>query len=336
MSERDYDVLCAFSTKKQSAYATALLDASLNKSYPFLGPDLLEEEQGFVPNDDQIGVGEFATTRYQELKDCKLTRRWDCGSNMLGWVAAFGLGAVSTAQQGATAAYLHTIIPQTATQQLNATTIVEQQSTGIKNKIRDICVESFKISGKGKERLKLETNLVGSGHVATSALTMPALTADSFLRMHGVKFEIGVAASEVDVSARIKGFDFEWNNNPLLDDGYYPNSGQVRGRLHHGRRAAKLGFQLLLDANSVERTALLAGTLSKCIITVTGALIESTYYHKGIITIPALYYKALPIGSEDNMLLYNVETDIKYDSVIGYLVQFEVTNTLTALLDSEA
>jgi len=335
MSERDYDVLWAFSTKKQSAYSTALVDGSLTLSYPFLGPDLLEEDQGFVPNEDQVGVGEWADARHQELFDCRLTRRWDLGAEMLGWVGAFGMGAVSSAQQEATAAYLHTITPQTA-QQLNATTIVEQQSTGIKNKIRDICVASFKISGRQKERLKLEANLIGSGHVASSALTMPALTADSFLRMHGTQFEFGVAASEVDLSERLKSFEFEWNNNPLLDDGYHPNSGQYRGRLHHGRRTARLAFTILLDDAAVERTALLAGTLSSCIITATGAVIASTYYNKMILTIPALYYKVLPIGSEDNMLLYNVETDIVYDSVTGYLAQLEVTNTTTALLDSEA
>ncbi len=330
MSERDYDVLCAVTTKKQTAYGTARGDGDLTVSYPFLGADLLEEDLGFRTNEEETGHGEFPTRQDQELKDCRVTRRFDAGTFMLGWAAAFGMGAVSSVQQETTTAYKHTFTPQTA-KQLPVTTEVEQQSSGIKLKVRDVAVARFKISGENPGRLKLEIEKVGSGHVETSTLSMPSLSADAFLRMHSAQLEVGVSASEVDVSARWKRFEFEWNNNPLLDDGYFPNSGQVRGRLEHGRRTSTLSFDLLLDANAVERTHLLANNTLRAILTATGANIESTYNNELIITVESLKYRALPIGVEDNMQVYRVETVILDDGTNPF-VQLDVTNTQTEYL----
>jgi len=335
MSERDYNELWAIAPEQQSAYGSALLDATCDTAYPWKDAGTIEEDIEFRTNEDQVGVGEFPTDQEIEYKDLKLTRQFDLGSWMAGWIASFGLGACSSAQQGGTSAYLHTITPQTA-QQLTATTIIAQQSAGIKNKMRDICVARFKISGEGKQRLQLSADFVGSGHIESSSKSMPSLSADSFLRMHGVTFEVGVADSEVDVSARLKRFEYEWDNHPLLDDGYHPGSGQVRGRLHHGRRTQSLTFDVLMDENAVERTHLLANNALKAIITAQGAVIEDTYYHQLVITVHKLKYRKLPISSEDNMRLYRIELNPLYDSAVGNFVTIAVTNTQTAYLGAEA
>jgi len=335
MSERDYDMKIAVGPEKQSAYGTALVDGSLDTFYPMNGVAFLEEDPGFVPNDDQVGIGEWPTDQNQEMKDCRMSLGYDCGTWMLGWVTAFGLGN-STPALLDTTAYSHTNIPITASKQLPVTTIAVQPTAGIKRKVRDIAVARFKISGEGKQRLKLEFDLIGSGHVASSALSFPTISADSFLRTHGVTFEIGASGSEVDDSDRLKKWSFEWDNHPLEDDGYYPGSGQVRGRLEHGRRTGTLEFDLLLDANTTELDHLEANDALKAIITAQGALIESTYYHKLVLTLPKLKYKALPMGSEDNMVLYNVKSNLLYDSGVGYLVQAVVNNLCTGFLTAEA
>ncbi len=195
-----------------------------------------------ITDEDQVGAGhEWLTLQDTERWDLKLKRSFDLTSFMAAWAAVFGLGSVASAQQAATAAYKHTCkfsVPATVGNQNPVTTIVEALHAGIKRKIRDLAIADFTISGEGKNRLALEMNLVGSGYKADSSLSMPSLTAGKFLRMSGggvydpigSKFEIGVAASEVDVSSRLRKFSLKVDNDLQLEDGYYPGTSLYRGR----------------------------------------------------------------------------------------------------------
>lgn len=329
---RDYDVQWAFATKKQSAYGTPVADEDLDFSYPFKGPDILERDPTVVTDEDKMGDGhEWETQQITEYWNAKLKRSFDLTSFMAAWVATYGLGAVSSALVSTSLAYQHTCKfsdPDVDSHQLPIATVVEKLSSGIKRKIRDLVVADFTISGEGKNRLQLEMNLMGSGHKETSALSLPALTLGTFLRMSALQFEIGVASSEVDVSTRLRKWSLKVNNNLLEDDGYHPGSGQYRGRCLYGKRTVEFNFTLEMDTSAlVELTHLENSQELKAIITVQDTLIEETFYNEMIITIPKLKYRMVPVTIENGKQVFNVECNVFYDSGLGGPLEIKVTNT---------
>ncbi len=335
MNQTDFDVQWALSHKKQSAYGTTLADGDLLLSYPFMGPDILELTPELQTDEDEMGKGhEFATDQEVEKWDTRLKRSFYMTSFMGGLISVFGLGAVSSAQQESTLAYEHTATPQDPSTdlQLPVTTIVERLSSGIKRKIRDLMVSDFTISGEVGKRIMLEGNFIGSGHQETSALSMPTLSSGSFLRMRGLLFQVGPSGAEVDVSARIKKFSFKWDNAPDEEGGYYPGSGLYRGRCEMGKRKAEFSFTILIDENTTDLDNLLNNTVLKAIVTAQGELIESTYYHQQIITIPRMKYRAMPVGVEGNKLAFNVECNVFFDSVSGWPVEIKTMNTQVSYL----
>ena len=341
MSERDFDVLWAFSTKKQSAYGTKLADADLTLATPFKGPDVVVRTPTVETDSEQAGRG-FASAGFPESQeierwDVRVARNFDLTSLMAGWAAAFGLGQVTTSQPdsvGAPNTYDHQCRFITSSKQLPVTSLVEQATSGaaLKSLYRDLAVSDFEISAESAGRLQLKVNLVGSGYRETSTLAMPSVTAGSFLRMHGVTFQVGPTGSEVDVSSRLKSFSLEVNNNPLEDDGYFPGSGLYRGRLEYGkRRDVELAFRLLV-ADAVERNHLEAGNYLKAIITAVGAAIEGTYKHTLTITVPRLAYRALPMGFEDGMAVYDIEANVFHDATSGYPLDITVRNNIASYM----
>lgn len=333
MSERTSAIQWAFSTKAQADYATAVADNDLTLATLFKGPDLVERTPEIIGDEEDAGKGhEWGETQQIERYDTKLKREFDLSSMMLGWAGAYGLGAITSAQQGGTAAYLHTITPMSASKQLPVASIVEKLDSGNKDKYTGLIVSDFEISGEGKNRLKLSMNMIGDGKRTTSTLSMPALTAAKFLRMSGLQIQIGVASAEVDVSTRLKKFNFKWDNSPLADDGYYPGTGFYRGRCEYGVRKPSLSLTVMLNGGTVERDHLENNNVLKAIITATGDQISGAYYHKMILTCYRLYYTAVKVGKEDDRLVYDLECSLKYDTALSKIVQLEVTNTQTSFL----
>jgi len=342
---RDYDVMWAFSTKKQSNYGTEIIDGDLTLAYPFKGPDILERPPEIITDEDQVGAGhEFLTRQDTERWDAKLKRNFDLTSMMAAWVAVFGLGKVVSALVSTSLAYQHDIEfsdPATVGNQNPVTTIVELLHSGIKRKISDLAISDFTISGDGKNRLQLEANLVGSGSKAVSSLTMPSLTVGDFLRMSGggitdpigVKFKIGVAAAEVDVSSRLRSFSLKIDNDLQLDDGYYPGTGLYRGRCLYGVRKPEFSFTLDAKAGEkVEHDHLESGQELKAILTVVGSIIEETYYHQLKITIPKLKYRDIKVGIEDGKQVYTIDSNLFYDSGSNGPLTIQVINTQASYL----
>ncbi len=335
----NYDVMWAFSSKKQSAYGTALADGDLTLAYPFRGPDILERKPDLATDEDEMGRGhEWPTAQEVERWDCKLKRNFDVTSFMAAWAGAFGLGQVSTNQPdpvGNPTVYEHTGLfsdPDTSGHQNPAATVVEKLSSGIKRKIKDLTVDKFIISGEGRNRLQLELILAGSGQVEDSSLSMPALTTGSFLRMSGTKLEIGISGAEVDVSSRLRQWTLRVDNGLQLQDGYYPNSGLYRGRCLFGRRKASLSLTLDLDAGSTELDYLENNQELKAILTAEGETISGSYKHKLVITIPKLRYRTALIAEEGHKLVYRLDCNLFYDSSLSGPLELKVTNTQSSYL----
>lgn len=334
---RDYNVKWAFDTSAQSAYSTPLADGVLLLSAPFKGPDMVQSTPEIITDEEQMGEGhEFLTQQDTEFLDTRLSRNFDMTSFMVGLILAFGMGSVSSALVGPSLTYEHTFQfsdPDIDDHQLPQTTIVEEISTGTKRKIRDLVVSEWTISGGPKERLQIAAEWIGSGHIEASTLTMPATTKGKFLRMSGLQFEIGIAASEVDVSKRIRTFSVSGKNNPKEDDGYATGSGQLRCRLLYGKRTVDFSFVLEVDkANQTLIDQLEAETELSAIITSTGALIETTFFHNIVITLPKLKYRIVNHILEDDKIAYTIEANLFYDNTISGPMEIKVRNTQTDYL----
>lgn len=330
----DFDVLWALPKVKQSAYGTKNADVDLTFAYPFHGPDVVAVEHGFKDDLDEYGKGhEFATRQDEEFTDVKLARNWHLNSWIAGWLGAFGLGTCSSEVQGITSAYKHTSKmsdPDTVENQDPSFSIVEDRD-GIKRLVRDLVVADFTVSGNLKERLKFAVNLVGSGHTEASALAMPSLTVGSFLRMGGAKLEIGPAASEVDVSQRLKSFEISVNKNLRVDEGYKSGCGLVRSECKYGVRS--VAFKFVLERQGTqEKDWIEANTLLKAILTVEGATIEDPYKHSLIVTFTNLKLRAIPVSYDAGFEIYSAEILPLYTAADVGPILWEVINTETSYL----
>lgn len=335
-SQRTHEVQWAMSlTNRQSAYGTPIADAALTAATLFQGPDLAEHTPEMLSDAEAAGKGhEWATTQEIERWSTGLRREFDLSSLTAGWVGAFGLGAVTSVQQGATAAFLHTMTPLSpaVSTQLPSTTIVERLDSGNRHRYQDLVVSDFEISGEGKDRLKLAVNFVGSGRRTASVLAMPALTAASFLRMSGVSLRVGPPGAEVEVAARLRKFAFGWDNALLADDGYFPGSGLFRGRCEYGTRKATLSMSLMMDGTATQQGFLENNSVLSVIITATGALIASPHFHLVRLTFPRVFYAVVGVSKEDDRLVHDIECSVMFDLPTSRVVTLEVVNTQTTYL----
>ncbi|MFQ6672929.1 MAG: hypothetical protein ACE5KY_06485, partial [Candidatus Tectimicrobiota bacterium] len=88
----------------------------------------------------------------------------------------------------------------------------------------------------------------------------------------------------------------------------------------------------LLVADATERDHLEAGDDLACVITAEGATIESTYNHTMTITLPKIAYRALPMGFEDGMAVYDIACTVFHDAASGYPLDITVRNTIASYL----
>lgn len=179
--------------------------------------------------------------------------------NSLAGLGALVLGNITSTQDGALAAYRHKITPIAYGTTLPS--IAAEIKDGTQWSATGIIGKSLKISGKEDGFVSLSAELVGSGTRATSATAFPAKITESWLKTTQMKVwletdpNVSIDATPVqdaenissgtpdDLKIRIRGFDFEWDNQPFLNYGY--GSIVLQAADMGVRRSAKLSFSLL-------------------------------------------------------------------------------------------
>jgi Phage tail tube protein len=325
----------AISHKKQADYDTEVIDGDLTVAYPIKSPEPFEEIIKYQGDDEEIGKGHEWKTAQDELsRDARSNLSMDVTSYMAAWALAFGMGSVASAQQAATAAYLHTFKfsdPDTVSLQNPVTSIVEQDGAGNKNKIRSCAVEGVTFSGNMNERIQMAIELIAAGEVASSALAMPALTRGYHLHMSGAQLEFGESGSLVDMSQRWKNFEASIKNNLKADEGYTPGCGLFKSECLFGKRLAALNFNVK-PSGSTELGHWRNNTALKAVLTFTGSLIESTYYHSMIMTFENLKIADAKRSYDGDDEVINVTTRPLYTAADAGTLKIEVINTQTSFL----
>lgn len=342
---RDYQFRWAFATTKQSAYGTPTADGSLLKSGYIKGPDFAKPKPHHIRSNSQFGQGdEWARGQEVEFWDLDLARNFDLTTLLAGLIGGFALGSVTSSQPAVgtdPTVYDHDFLPLVSATavQLPAMSIVEEvvAQTGMKKKIQDLIVANFKLSGSGTERLQISAALKGSGQLANSSLSMPAITAASFLRQKDVKLELGAFGGALtDVSLLLKPWEFSYDNDNAGDtDGYFPGSGLYRGRHEIGKeRKCGFMFNLLQTADGQELDRLLATTNLAARLTATGPTITGIYKHRVIIDMPDIHYddveKVVIDGRNAWKIMCNINVD--HSGGVSYPFKYSVRNDQSAYL----
>ncbi len=230
------------------------------------------------------------------------------------------LGGVSSAQQGGSAAYKHTITLSSSYQKppytffLDYGIDVKKYALGIVKKV------SF--AGAVDSLGKFEADVLFKNE-ATGAIGSPTFPTQKYLAFNTMDFKIA-GASNTDVK--------EWNieiDNGAMGLKTLNLSQDVADIVTPGKIDIKGGFTIYFSTEA-ERTKFLANTAVAIRMLAVGPLIAATYYHTVDINIYEAHYTAFPFGDDSGLLAAKVAFTGYYSASDSKAIQIDVTNADTA------
>lgn len=344
----------AFSHKKQSAYATANPNVDINQSHPFEGADFADHTPLMSDNAAQYGKGhEFATRNALLSWDVRFKRTFQATTKMLGYAFAFHCGKVTTTTPAA-GAYQHVFEYQDPNgsghygsgRQQPVTSIVERVTSGLIRKWPSVQVMAVEVTGQINDWIKMSVDFIGSGkRIDGTGFTFPTSTEGELLRTASLQFEHGPSGSLADTSCDVNSFRFRTEMAYDEVGGYCPGSGyqvsgdptsgQVRNKLEFTRRAVMLEFVVRAKSDSTVLDKLEAQDDLEAVLTMEGGEIGvSGQNHTFIVTIPRLNYKAAPIQTDGDVIVFAVSAIVFYDAGLANPFEITVINDTAAYLVS--
>lgn len=163
-------------------------------------------------------------------------------------------------------------------------------------------------SGPGRANCRMTANFVGTGlvHAPSGIVTFPTVTAEHFL--NAASAAITINGVEYILSQTFVSLELRWSNNVQLQTGYFPGSGvddngfAVRGRMEYGTRSCTLAFVARAVQGSPEFLNLISQTPGPATITLTGAMIETGFFHGIDINIPVVRTTAVVNGDQNGVV----------------------------------
>jgi len=240
------------------------------------------------------------------------------------------LGAVSSAQQGGTAAYLHTITPAdeppsiTIEKGLDAVTGLQYPGC----KIAKITLKSVR-----KEKLSASVEVVGKTEKVVS------LSTPSWSNLPDFTFAQGTFKINTEACGDITGIEASIINT-LLGDEYRPQS-RVISKLPVGSRKIEGTLDLEFDnkdqlekfygaAAATEPQDTLTGTALD--LKWEGATIEEAYKYYLQLEIPQIYYTtAKAVLNKRDLILQGVEYKAIYDATATHVIRAKLQNKETVI-----
>lgn len=230
------------------------------------------------------------------------------------------LGSKTAAQQGGTAAYLHTFTQQTGLQP-PAYTFFQDRSLGVLKYNRG-CVKAISMKGGVDNLVETDVEILFENE-ASGSIGSPSFPTQRYQSFQNVDFKIA-GTSNTDV----KEWDLKIDNSArahrvlagsqVLNDIIAPEKISITG-----------GFTIYFQ-NTTERDKFIANTASAIRILSIGATIASTYKYTIDINIYAAHYKAFPYGEDDGLLAAKAQYEGHYSTSDSKAIQVELTNTDTS------
>ncbi len=345
----------AYPIKRQAAYATANPNADIDHTHPFEGADIIEHNPNMSDNSAQFGRGhEFATRQDIMSWDSMMKRTFTATTKILGFAFANHLGQLSTTNLGGSpSAYQHDMEYQDfngsgyygSGRQLPVFTVVEQVTSGYYRRFPSMLVKALELNAQLGDWLRCTMECQGSGVKETlTGFSFPdqSVAEGERLRFASLTFSHGAVAGATDISCDVRSMRFRTEYQLFEQDGYCPGSGyltantpasgQIRNRLEFGRRATVLEFTVRADQNTTLFTRLEAQTLLEATMTFEGGTISGANKHKLVVTVPSLKYKAVPIATDGDLIVYNVQAILFYDGGIDNPFTVRVVSDETGYL----
>lgn len=313
--QRAFEVNWLFSTKKETAYGTALAATDLNRRVVAPAVELAKLAKEYRSDLDHIGKGHEFSTELEELsRDLRRATTFDASSLTLAWVAAFALGKVTTTQPNPTGnptAYDHKFIfaDPAVSKHAPTTTVYEELTADLKRRLVSLACNDFTLAGRAREVASLTANWVGSGQTVDAAITpLPALTAQSFLLGADADVLLGPQGAPVSIKDRVGEFSLSVAQNLQADLGYHPGSGKFRGRIWYGPRRVTAALTLFAKEADDLLTLFLNDTVRELKIDLAGDTIgPGPEKHRAVIRLPAVRITAVDDAIEGNHIVYRVE-----------------------------
>jgi hypothetical protein len=348
---RTLDGVFVVSDKKQADYATVLTDATLGagKRYPLRAPVFGQPDRKFG-NDRNwaFGGNGYLTQRWETDRDISESLQMFGDSFLVGWMAAFAMGKVTTTQPnlpGNPTAYLHVIKPLdpgTDGCDMPVTTLYLElnQAAGMKRRIHSVGISDLTIDFPPCDVVNLTANFVGSGQLTTGALVggAPAITPITKLMANDLKFEFGPQGALVDISKElVRGslkFGFGWKLDDTNSRTY--GGGLYRTRAWLDQSDFSLDFQRFVDrSSSAAFDDWVADTVYAYRITLAGPQIGAgPEKHQFVINGLAVLPEAVKMGESGNKEVwqYTIGADSHLKEGANDVVTLAVTNTQASYL----
>jgi hypothetical protein len=332
MATRIQNTIIGMSTDKQADISTA---SSNFVRFKKLNTSLTSPAYVMENDAPEIGKGnEWISQVFKSHVSAKNTVEKFASSEWVTWATAFTLGNVSVVSPTSPATgYTYTITPidPTVTLELPYFSYVEQVPEGggeaIDNLFVGCSMEEFTYSfnyGPGRASSKLTASWDGSGQITTpSGVTVPAITTEH--NMLAASMTLTINGVDYVGSARIVSGSIGYKNNLLLNQGYFPGSGelngyQVRGRQEIGARAASFAFVVRAVHGSTEYSTLTGQSSGTAVLSVNYDSNNSVQF-----TFEKMYFQAVELGEVDGLVTFHVTGAPAYDATNGLLSITAVT-----------
>lgn len=230
------------------------------------------------------------------------------------------LGGVSSAQQGGSAAYKHTITNNAGIQKPSYTFFMDY---GIDVKKYNLGVVKKVSLSSGVDNLgTLEADVLFKSEV-TGSIGSPTFPTSRYLAFNQMDFKIA-GTSNTDV----KDWSIEIDNG-ATGIRTLNLSQDVNDIVAPGKLDIKGGFTIYFQ-NETERNKFLANTAVALRLLAVGPLIAATYYYTVDVNIYEAHYTAFPFGEDQGLLAAKVEYTGYYSASDSKAIQVDVTNATTA------
>jgi hypothetical protein len=314
------DRVLVLSKLKQTNYATILTDVNLQGGKRFM-PEAAVFGQPDIKRWSSRPLSmtghDYAIQVQQVERSITESLAFTMDSWLAAWVAAFGMGKVTSTQPNAggnPTAWKHVIKPMDPIadgKDLPVTTIYDEVNTAanLQRRLQSMCIKDFTLEFPASAPGKITANLIGSGQITSGLLgSQPAIPTYNVLMSNDMSFKYGAQGAPTDISNEIVHgsvkFMFTWN----MDDGNSraPGGGLYRSRAWLGQPDITLDFQRFVDdAASTPNDDWLADTIREVLITINGAQIGTgPETHQIIIRGLAVIPTAVKIGQSGNKSVY--------------------------------
>lgn len=250
----------------QDTWGTLEADANL---YPFrVDSDPLVIQPEFVDDTDQVGGAEEAQSQDELSRGVSgpLSQN-KVRAPFLASLLAYGLGASTNTTQD-TSAGRHVITPYTTDFSVKTFSALDLFTATYYIAYHNCAVESFELSTQRKGWLNLSAQIIGSGKTATAGVTVGSLGAALSAANLGPALKCGdlkifrsvdagttlpatfgqgtedLPGAATAIAAKVRNFNWRYNNNLLSDDAFEPGGGLFRSRAERDRRSQELAMTI--------------------------------------------------------------------------------------------